>query len=142
MFDKWLPGYSGFKKFNPNFWMLKSTRDFLKRRNEKKSIQESTIELIDTIDKNKRWGYATWQVKSNLINDICTGGAGFGGLSQEDKEDATIKVLKSKRSPAEFQKILDNLKYSHNVDLDAELDFSQQTQLDTMKKENNYKEKD
>ena len=30
MFDKWLPGYSGFKKFKPNFWMLKSTRDFLK----------------------------------------------------------------------------------------------------------------
>lgn len=124
--------------------MLKSTYDVLKRQNQKRKIRENAIDFVNNIEKESkrsgvdRWQYATWKIKSNLIHEMCTGWSGIGGFSDENKENAIMTVLNSCRHDYEFDKILTNLKDGFNINIDSELDFSQQGQFNALKAKFNY----
>lgn len=129
-FDEYVPGYSGFKKFNAGFWLLKSSYNKISAY-QKKDIREATIALVKS--KNSQdWKYATWQIKLNLISDMCTKSAGYGGMSQEDKEDAIMIVLRNVKTSHELNKIISGLSKDGN-NLDTELDFKQQSEYDRIK---------
>ena len=97
--------------------------------------------MVEEAQQNKiRWNYATWQMKVNLIYDMRHDGSGmFGGLSEEDKEDAVIAVLESSRNKVEFKKIEQNLKLPkketgrEKVLIDDLVDFSQQNRLEYLR---------
>ena len=69
---------------------------------------------------------------------MCTGWSGIGGFSDENKENAIMTVLNSCRHDYEFDKILTNLKDGFNINIDSELDFSQQGQFNALKAKFNY----
>jgi len=145
-FDELIPGYSGFKHFNANFLLLKSTYYFLKQRNENYDLKSAAIAAVETAEAKGRWKYATWQVKVNLIYDMRFGGAGIGGFTEERKEDAVIAVLRSARHAGEFAKIVNQLrrpppgKNRKEVNIDDLLDFKQQKAFDSLKKKYRYTE--
>ncbi|MBD3346349.1 MAG: OmpA family protein [Chitinivibrionales bacterium] len=143
-FDKFIPGYSGFKQFNSNFLILRSTYNYLKRVNTEDAEKENAIRAVKESQANNRWHYATWQMKQNLIYEMRHGGAGLGGFSEEDKEDAVITVLKSCRHDMEFEKIVQGLKMGDSkngrekVDISNLLDFKQQKEFDDLKIKYHY----
>ena len=145
-FDELVPGYSGFKQFNKNFLLLKTTYNFLKQKNINYDLKSAAIEAVETAEREKRWHYATWQVKMNLIYDMRFGGSGIGGLSEERKEDAVIAVLRSARHDGEFAKIVDELKDPppetglKEVYINSLLDFKQQGELEQLIKKYKYEQ--
>ncbi len=145
-FDEIVPGYTGFKQFNANFLLLKSTYHYLKQRNREWDLKSAAIDAVETAEREGRWQYATWQMKVNLIYNMRFGGAGIGGFSEERKEDAVIAVLRSARHADEFKKIVDSLARPdrktnrETVDINELLDFEQQQQYEKLKTINGYKE--
>ncbi len=143
-FDKYIPGYSGFKQFHATFLLLKSTYQILRQINSNRDIKQATIAAVEKAEKEGLWKYATWQMKVNLIYDMRFGGSGLGGLSEERKEDAVIAILKSSRSNYEFKKVVDNLiepppsSGRDALDINKLLDFSQQGEYDKLKQKHNY----
>ena len=83
-------------------------------------------------------------MKVNLIYDMRHDDSGmFGGLSEEDKEDAVIAVLESSRNSVEFKKIVDGVEnpkkpFREKVLVDDLLDFSQQDRFNQLKIKFNY----
>ncbi len=144
MLDGFVPGYSGFKQYNVQFLILKSTYNFLKQANQNYDLKTRAIEVVETAVKdtlNNRWKYATWQMKVNLIYDMRIGGSGLGGFTEERKEDAVIAVLESARNDEEFRKIVDGLEKPENresVDINQLLDFKQQAQFNELKNKHNF----
>ncbi len=139
-FDRYIPGYSGFKQFNANFLLLRSTYNFLREHNKNYDLKSAAIDRVETAEREGRWKYATWQMKVNLIYDMRYGGAGIGGFSEEKKENAVIAVLRSARHAEEFAKIVKSLQEPDDtvprepVYLDELLDFEQQQQFDQLKR--------
>jgi hypothetical protein len=120
-FDKYIPGYSGFKKNNSAFWLLKEAYYGLKRSNNKMIVRDVAIKAVREATMNNRWCYATWQIKANLISDMCIGSAGW---TQGEKEDAIIEVVHTLRHAEELKKIEKYLT-PLNKSIEAELDGSQ-----------------
>lgn len=144
MLDDFVPGYSGFKQYNAQFLILKSTYNFLKQVNQNYDLKTRAIHVVEAAVKDKlndRWKYATWQMKVNLIYDMRIGGSGIGGFTEERKEDAIIAVLESARNDGEFGKIVKKLEKPENresVDINQLLDFKQQARFNELKKEHNF----
>lgn len=147
-FDKYIPGYSGFKSFNASFLLLKSTYHFLKQKNRNHDLKSAAIDAVEAAETERRegregrWQHCTWQLKVNLIYDMRFGGAGIGGFTEERKEDAVIAVLRSARHSREFEKIVKGLEDADEVgrririrDL---LDFSQEDKLNELERKFNY----
>ncbi len=72
--DEYLPGYTGFKRHNRPFLLLRSTHDALETAHRGQSKQEAVIRVIQSIDANNQWSCMTWQLKCNLLEDIAAGG--------------------------------------------------------------------
>jgi hypothetical protein len=137
-FDEYIPGYSGFKQFNANFLLLRSTYHFLREHNRNYDLKSAAIDRVEAAEREGRWKYATWQMKVNLIYNMRYGGAGVGGFSEERKEDAVIAVLRNARHPAEFATIVDHLQDPTKtgrdpVNINDLLDFSQKQEFERLK---------
>jgi hypothetical protein len=104
-FDHYVPGYSGFKKLRAEFWLLKTSYTFLRDINKEKNIKDNAIAQTNFIEQGKRWQYASWQIKVNLISDMTQGMSILSKYSDSEKENAMLSVLRSARNPTEFKKI-------------------------------------
>jgi hypothetical protein len=123
-FDEYIPGYTGFKQYNTSFILLKDTYNYLKRENEKDKRRENAIRSVQTAVKDNRWCYTNWQIKADLIADICTGSPGWTRFTQEDKENAILEVVNSFRHAEEAKKVEKSLSYE-NKSIAQELDGDQ-----------------
>jgi hypothetical protein len=103
-FDNYIPGYSGFKQHRAEFWLLKSTYSAIREINREKQIKDNAITQTNFIEQTKRWKYATWQMKVNLITDMTQSGL-FSKYSESEKQKAMLSVFRSARNSKEFQKI-------------------------------------
>ncbi|MEN9308707.1 MAG: hypothetical protein RL173_2639, partial [Fibrobacterota bacterium] len=138
MLDENIPGYSGFKKYQAPFLLLKGTHTVLKKHSLNLTKKEQAIYWVRNAQSKRTWMYATWKLKTNLIYEMSYGGSGWlGGFSQEDSEECIITVLKQSRSNWEFAKILQSLK-GMGVNIDDCLDWAEQDQLDALKKQFHY----
>lgn len=125
-FDEYISGYTGFKYFNKPFILLKSTYSYLKSENEKDLRRENAIRSVRAATTGNRWCVANWQIKANLIEDMCTGSAGWTRFTQEDKENAILEVVNTYRNAQEAYKVDEYLKL-RNKSIAAELDGDQLT---------------
>jgi hypothetical protein len=125
-FDEYIPGYTGYKQYNTTFVLLKDTYNYLKRENEKDKRRENAIRSVRAATEGNRWCVANWQIKANLIEDMCTGSAGWTRFTQEDKENAILDVVNTFRNATEAYKVDDYLK-RRNKSIAVELDGDQLT---------------
>ena len=126
-FDRYIPGYTTFKKYHPVFLLTKESYYLLKEYNQN---LERGAAAINTVGKIKDWKYVTREVKHNMLVDLCQSGTGWlGPFSGEDKEDAIVKIMNTIRDKAEYAWIIKGLK-DQRISLDSYVDFSQKNQLD------------
>jgi hypothetical protein len=126
-FDHYIPGYSGFKKFRAEFWILKTTYHSLRNLNQEKELADNAVMQTNFIEQAKRWKYATWQMKVNLITDMMQSGL-FSKYSQSEKQKAMLSVFRSARNSAEFKKM-----YLCITGADALFSDDRKTQFDQLK---------
>jgi hypothetical protein len=131
-FDKYVPGYSGFKQFHPTFLLLRSTYHYLKEVNHAEDLKQNAIRLVRQTERTNRWMYMTPEVKENLIVELAYGGSGIRG-TDEDKEECIILILRSLRTKREFHQILDRLKDRRGVELEHAVDGEELDELKGMK---------
>jgi hypothetical protein len=104
-FDTYVPGYSGFKKHSTAFWLLKSTYHSLMEIHHEKDIKDNAITQTNFIEQTKRWKYASWQMKVNLITDMTQGMSLLSKYSEDDRQKAMLAAFRSARNSKEFHKI-------------------------------------
>jgi hypothetical protein len=131
-FDDYIPGYSGFKKSNSAFWLLKEAYYSLQRSNAKSMLRNAAIKMVNEATRDNRWRYATWQIKSNLIADMCTGSGGWIEFAEEDKENAIIQVVRTFRHLNEANKIEIGLSHRGKI-IANELDGPQLSEYQTIR---------
>lgn len=131
-FDEYIPGYSGFKRNNSAFWLLKEAYYSLQRSNSQTMVRNAAIKMVQEATRDNRWRYATWQLKTNLIADMCTGSGGWIEFAEEDKEDAIIQVVRTFRHLDEANKIEAGLS-RRNKNISNELDGSQLAEYQTIR---------
>lgn len=123
-FDDYVPGYTGYKQNDATFILLRDTYNYLKRENEKDRRRENAIRTVREAMKDKRWCYANWKIKANLIADMCTGSPGWFRFTQEDKENAILEVVNTFRNAEEAYKVEVALAQQKKI-IDEELDGDQ-----------------
>jgi hypothetical protein len=131
-FDEYIPGYSGYKRNNSAFWLLKETYYSLQRSNAKTMVRNTAIKMVKEATRGNRWRYATWQIKANLIADMCSGSGGWIEFAEEDKEDAIIQVVRTFRHLNEANKIEASLAHL-NKNIPSELDGAQLAEYQTIR---------
>ncbi|HQF54831.1 MAG TPA: hypothetical protein PK208_06925, partial [Fibrobacteria bacterium] len=131
--DHAIPGYSGYKKFQAPFLLLKGARTWAQSLSTEMTAKERAIYTVENANKNHLWLYATWKTKANLIFEMKLGGAGLLGFGEERKEEAIISVLNTIRHRDEFKKIQDSLQ-GRGVTIDSLVDGAEQDRLDAIRR--------
>jgi hypothetical protein len=101
-------------------------------------LRDKALKVVEQIEAKNGWRYLTPEWKENLIADLASGEKGhFGDFSDEDREKAIIKVLKTCRSKVEFATIINKLKKRiPSIHLNAVLDGSELEQYNALEKLN------
>ncbi|MEN9307388.1 MAG: hypothetical protein RL173_1320, partial [Fibrobacterota bacterium] len=124
--DKKVPGYSGFKQHNSAFLILKNTYYLIEDLTRNLDLRDKALKVVEQIEAKSGWRYLTPEWKENLIADLTSGEKGhFGDFSDEDREKAIIKILKSCRGNEERKVIHNKLRDTRKIFLEKILDGSQ-----------------
>ncbi len=111
--DELIPGYSSYKQYNMAFIVLRESYHFFKEVEQK---NKAIYTVLEAKNDRKRWNYATWQMKVNLLYDMRDGLTDWiDDYSDEERGEAVLTVLETARHGEEFRKIVRELKTPSNT---------------------------
>jgi hypothetical protein len=128
-FDKYIPGYSGFKKYSATFLILKSTYHIVRNINTETHLKDNAISQAIIFEKIKRWQYATWQIKVNMVSDMTQGMSALSKYSDSDRQNAMLSVFKSARNSTEFKKMYTCITNADSLFTDSQKNAFEQLKL-------------
>ncbi len=140
--DELIPGYSSYKQYNMAFIVLRESYHFFKEVEQK---NKAIYTVLEAKNDRKRWNYATWQMKVNLIYDMRDGLTDWiDDYSDEERGEAVLTVLETARHGEEFTKVINSLTMPEEdvarsiVKVDSMLSKNQLIQYNRLKINFNY----